>query len=96
MKRLRHVTDPDALAYVGDAFGQPMAAIYVGDLENWAWQLERVESFLAQVSPATRRDYTRFCDERYGPIDGPSVDDLAWMLSAMAARMRALIDGTPS
>lgn len=96
MKRLTHLTDPDALAYVADAFGRPMAAIYIDDLDDWAWPAERVEAWLAQASQATRDDYACFVAERYGPCDGPSLDDLSWMLSAIAGRMRALIDGAPS
>lgn len=96
MKRLNDLTDPDALAYVADAFGQPMAAIYVHDLDDWAWALDRVERFLAQACPATRDDYARFVADRFGPCDGPSLDDLAWMVSAMAGRMRALVNGVSS
>ncbi len=96
MKRLSDLSDPDALAYVADAFGQPMAAIYVHDLDDWAFALDRVESFVAQACPATRDDYARFVADRYGPGDGPSLGDLAWMISAIAGRMRALVDGAPS
>ena len=49
MKRLAHLQDPDALAYVADAFGRAMAAIYIDDLDDWAWPLERVQAWLAQA-----------------------------------------------
>jgi hypothetical protein len=92
MKRLKGLTDPDAPAHVAHAFGLPMAAIYTHDLDEWVRLLDRVERFLAQASEATCADYARFVAERYGPCDGPSLDDLSWMLSAMAVRMHTLIN----
>lgn len=95
MKRLTDLTDADAVAYVADAFGQPMAAIYTHDLADWAWILERVGRWLAAASQATHCDYHRFVADCYRP-DGPSVGDVAWMVSAMASRMGHLVDGAPS
>ncbi len=96
MRRINEFTDPDALAYVADKFGRPMAAVYTDDLDDWVWILERVERWLASASTATRRDYDRFVAERYGPCDGPCLSDVAWMLSAIAWRMRTLVAGAPS
>jgi hypothetical protein len=96
MKRLKHFTDPDALAYVADAFGMPMAAIYVDDLADWCWVLERAAHFFANASEATRADYARFISERYGPCGTPSVGDLHWVLSSIVWRVRQLVDGAPA
>ncbi|HXW32522.1 MAG TPA: hypothetical protein VEJ21_05455 [Acidimicrobiales bacterium] len=95
MKRLKELTDPDALAYVADAFGMPMAAVYVDDLADWCWVLERAEYFFANASQPTRDDYARFITERYGPCGTPSLGDLHWVLSSMRWRIRALVDGAP-
>ncbi len=95
MKRLADLEDPDALAYVADAFGRPMAAVYIDDLGTWAWALERTEAWLAHASAGAQDDYARFVAGRYGPCDGPSLGELSWMLSAMAVRLRCLINGAP-
>lgn len=94
--RLDHLKDPDALAHVTDAFGEPMGAIYLHDLTDWAFLTERLECWLAHSSPATRADYDAFLVDRFGPADGPRLDDIVWMLGAMSARMRALINGVGS
>jgi len=93
---LAHLKDPDALGHVTDAFGEPMGAIYLHDLTDWAWVAERVEWWLTNSSAATRADYDAFLVDRFGPCDGPRLDDIVWMLGAMSVRMRALINGVGS
>lgn len=95
MKPLAHLEDPDALAYVADALGRPMVAICIDDLETWAWALERTVAWLAHASAEAQDDYARFVADHYGPCDGPSLGELSWVLSAMALRLRCLMDGAP-
>jgi len=73
-----------------------MGAIYLHDLTDWAWVAERVEWWLASSSAATRADYDAFLADRFRPCDRPRLDDIDWMLGAMSARMRALINGVGS
>lgn len=77
MKRLADLEDPDALAYVADAFGRPMAAVYMDDLGTWASALERTEAWLAHASAEARDDYARFDADRYAPVTAR-----AWVSSA--------------
>jgi hypothetical protein len=94
--RLDHLRDPDAPAHVADAFGQPMGAVYLNDLADWAWVVERLDSWLTNSSSATQADYAAFVADRYGPCPGPSLSDLCWMLGAMSWRMRVLVNGVGS
>lgn len=70
------VTDPDAVAYVTDAFGEPMAAIYVHDLRSWLWTVAAVDSWLQHASAATRGECNQYLAARGGGTDcagvGPS------------------------
>jgi hypothetical protein len=96
LTKLSEVTDPDAVAYVTDAFGEAMAAIYVHDLRTWVWAVERVDRWLQHASAATRDECNQFMAERFGPCDHPGVDALSWMLSAIGFRMAVLVNEVPS
>jgi hypothetical protein len=96
MNRAEHLTDPDALVYVADAFGDPMAAIHVHTLDDWAWILERVHTWLTNASEATCDDYTDAVAERFGPYAGPTFAETAWMLSAIATHLRLIVGGASS
>jgi hypothetical protein len=96
MEPLAKLEDPDALDYVADAFGRPMAAVYIDDLGTWSWALERTEALLAHASAEAQDDYARFVvADRYGPCDGPSLGEVSWVLSAMAVRLRRPMNGGP-
>jgi hypothetical protein len=92
LTRLAEVSDPDAVAYIADAFGEPMAAIYVHDLASWVWAIARVDSWLQHASAATRDECNQFMAARFGPCDHPDVDALSWMLSAIRYRMAVLVN----
>jgi len=94
--RLDHLKDPDVPARVADAFGQPMGAIYVTDLDDWAWLIEQLDGWLSNASASTRNDYAAFVADRFGPGGGPPLADVCWMLGAMAFRMRVLSSGVDS
>jgi hypothetical protein len=96
LTRLAEVTDPDAVVYVTDAFGEPMAAIYVHDLRTWLWAIEAVESWLQRASAATRDDYAEFLAERFGPCDHGDLGDLSWMLSAIRYRIGVVVNEVSS
>ena len=88
--RLDHLKDPDVPARIADAFGQPMGAIYVTDLDDWAWLIEQLDGWLTNASPATQADYAAFVADRFGPCGGPKLSDVCWTLGAMSFRMRVL------
>lgn len=92
LTRLAEVTDADAVVYVADAFGEPMAAIYVHDLRSWVWAIARVESWLQHASAATCDECNQFMAHRFAPCDHASIDALSWMLSAIRFRMAVLVN----
>jgi len=94
--RLEHLNDPDVPARVADAFGRPMGAIYVTDLDHWAWLIEQLDGWLTNASAATRDDYAAFVADRFGPGGGPPLADVCWRLGAMSFRMRVLASGEGS
>jgi hypothetical protein len=94
--RLEHLKDPDLPARVADFFGRPMGAIYADDLDDWAWLLEHLDGWLTNASPATCNDYAAFVADRFGPVGGPTLAEVCWMLGAMCFRMRVLASGEGS
>jgi hypothetical protein len=87
--------DPDAAVYLSDAYGDVLAAVYVHDLDDWAFALERIESWIANAAQSVHDDYASFVVERHGPHAGPQLGELMWMVATMAARMAALVNGAP-
>jgi hypothetical protein len=96
LPKLSDLTDPDVAFYCSDAYGDVMTAVYVHDLDDWAFALGRIEDWIANAEEETHDDYARHVAERYGRHAGPQLPELMWMVGTMAARMRALVDGAPT
>jgi hypothetical protein len=72
-----------------DTHGNRYAAVPVEELDDWAWLLSRLEDWLAHAGHDTVEDWADFA----GPC-GIRLDQIVYVLSHWAPRMRALAETT--
>jgi hypothetical protein len=62
-------------------------AVPAGELDEWAWLLGRLTSWLDQTSQATATDFARYFHR------SPTLEGAIWHLDQISERMAALLDG---
>lgn len=67
---------------------EAVVRVAAGELDEWSWLCNRLEEWLSDCDPDTRKDYEDHTWPR-----GPQLDDVTWMLASMANRMRRLASG---
>jgi hypothetical protein len=62
-------------------------AVPAGELDEWAWLLGRLTSWLDQTGPPTAADFARYFHR------SPTLEGAIWHLDQISERMAALLDG---
>jgi hypothetical protein len=62
-------------------------AVAAGELDEWAWLLGRLTSWLDQTGPPTATDFARYFHR------SPTLEGAIWHLDQISERMAALLDG---
>jgi hypothetical protein len=62
-------------------------AVPAGELDEWAWVIGRLASWLGQAGEASAADFAAY----FHP--GPARESTVWFLDQIAERIAALIDG---